>query len=64
MSRLQDTGDFLEVPEDQQLEEDDYVPEEDNRDEFEDLSSVPAGAYVVLSTAGDEADDEDEDGEF
>lgn len=55
-SKLQDTGDFLEVPEDQRLEVDDPEHEEPNEDEFVDYAPItPDGDYVELSTA-----DEDE----
>lgn len=48
---MMDTGDYLAVPEDQQLDEDDFVPEEVNEDEFSLLRDVPDGEEVVLSTA-------------
>ena len=54
MAEMKDTGDFLEVPEDERLDEDTYVPGEVNEDEFQDLSWVPDGDYVELSTAGDD----------
>jgi hypothetical protein len=46
-----DIGDVLEVPRDQRLAIDDHLPSEVNDDEFADLSSVPDGEVVVLSTA-------------
>lgn len=66
MSEPRDTGELLEVPEDQRLDEDDYLPEEDNEDAFADLSSVPDGKYVKLSTASDDepvgwVDDEEDE---
>lgn len=49
---LIDTGDFLEVPEGQRLDHDDFVPNEVNADEFQtDFSHVPDGEEVELSTA-------------
>lgn len=61
MGEPQDVGDFLEVPEDQRLEEDDLVPEEVNADEFNQLHDVPEGEYVELDTAylDDELDEEE-----
>jgi hypothetical protein len=46
-----DTGVLLEVPKSQQLEEDDPAYEDDNEDQFTDLSGVPDGEVVTLSTA-------------
>lgn len=54
-----DIGDLLEVPEDQRLERDDDIASERNDDEWSDLSSVPDGVPVTLSTA--DLDDEDND---
>lgn len=53
-TELQDTGDFLEVPEDQRYDIDDPDHEDANEDEFADLSHIPDGDYVVLSTASDD----------
>ena len=53
-TELQDIGDFLEVPEDQRYEVDEADPEQENEDQFADLSHVPDGDYVVLSTASDD----------
>ena len=66
---LEDTGDHAEVPEDERLDEDDYVEEEVNEDEHNyDFSDVPDGEEVELSTANldDTSDDvdADEDGEL
>jgi hypothetical protein len=55
---LQDTGDFLEVPESERLDEDIWEPEDVSPDEFEDMRDVPDGEYVELSTAS--LDEEEE----
>lgn len=47
----QDIGDLLEVPKAQRLDVDDASFEDANEDEFADLSSVPDGELVTLSTA-------------
>lgn len=66
MGEPRDTGDLLEVPEDQRLDVDDHLPEEDNVDQFADVSDVPDGEYVELSTASEDEpvgwyeDDEEE----
>jgi hypothetical protein len=52
-----DTGVLLEVPKSQQLDEDDPAYEDDNEDQFTDLSGVPDGEVVTLSTA--DLDEED-----
>lgn len=57
MSEPRDIGDVLEVPEDQRLDIDDYPDDEVNADEFTDLSDVPEGEPVDLSTAS--LDEED-----
>lgn len=57
----QDTGDLLEVPVKDRLEEDDFVLEEVNEDEHRtDFTDVPDGNVVTLSTAYLD-DDEEED---
>lgn len=66
MGEPRDTGDLLEVPEDQRLDVDDHLPEEDNVDQFADVSDVPDGEYVELSTSSEDEpvgwyeDDEEE----
>ena len=60
---MKDIGDYLEVPEDQRAAVDDHPVEEVNLDEFTDLSGVPEGEYVELSTAGDDEPLEDEPSE-
>lgn len=47
----EDIGTLMEVPKSQQLDVDDPSFEDANVDEFADLSSVPDGEVVVLSTA-------------
>jgi hypothetical protein len=55
-----DTGTYLEVPEDQQLDADDPAHEDPNLDEMvTDFSDVPEGEYVTLDTAGLDDDEED-----
>lgn len=51
MSDLKDTGDLLEVSKEERLSEDDPAHEDPNTDEFADLSSVPDGEVIYLSTA-------------
>lgn len=66
MSEPRDTGEVLEVPENERLDHDVYFPEEDNEDAFADLSNVPDGEYVELSTASQDEPvgwPEDEGGE-
>lgn len=57
----EDIGTYLEVPEEERQDTDEFVPEEVNEDEFRyDFSDVPDGEYVELSTATpDEFDEED-----
>ena len=54
-----DTGTYLEVPEDEQLDHDDPAHEDANDDEMQvDFSDVSEGEYVELSTASlDEEND-------
>lgn len=66
MGEIRDTGDLLAVPREERLDHDDHLPEEDNVDQFADVSDVPDGQYVQLSTASDDEpvgwpDDEEED---
>lgn len=67
MSEVRDTGDLLAVSREERLDHDDYLPEEDNIDQFADVSDVPDGEYVELSTASDDEpvgwphEDEEED---
>lgn len=46
-----DTGTLLEVPPSEQLEVDNPEFEDANEDEYFDVSDVPDGEIVVLSTA-------------
>jgi hypothetical protein len=49
-----DTGELLAVPPEERLEVDDHLPSEDNEDQFADVSGVPDGEYVELSTASED----------
>lgn len=65
MDELQDTGDFLEVPESEQMDEDDLVLAEVNEDEFDTMEDVEDGdEYVVLSTADLDDEDLDDDSDY